>query len=555
MSSNPLRECFAVWEEELCSDIDCEFVLKGIKEGFSIIVPDTTKDIFPACCNNYKSVTDVNVKLKVERQILEEIDLGRYVVCHEKPLIVSALGAVPKAGSDSLRLIHDCSRPAGLGINAYAEPDAVKFNTVDNACSYINRGFYMAKLDLKSAYRYVGIRPSHYALAGLQWTFAGHTIPTYMVDTRLMFGASQAVGIFHRISNALVRMIQSQITVGRVINYLDDFLIVAPTREECQHVMNVSMSLIGRLGFDINYTKVVYPSTQVTFLGIVLDSDTMYMHIPVDKLCEIKGKAANWVKKSKATKRELQSLAGSIAWGAKCIKAMRPILRGIINLYKGLRAPHHHIRLPKVVKADIQYFLHWCDTFNGVSFCASEGSLPVTYCFTDATMLAGAACWENDFLYATWAHDVPALANECIYVKELAAVHLAIQRWSHAWSNHYVILNVDNQGVLWSLRKGLVKNCIANDMVHDILWLAAIHNITLDVRYVASADNVLADTLSRLADHKNVVIAFSYLAQCGVDPFAPNFDLLNHMSTQSFSLLLSRYVAQGAGIRCPDPQI
>ena len=219
MSSNPLRECFAVWEKELYLDIDCEFVLKGIKEGFSIIVPDTTKDIFPACCNNYKSVTDANVKLKVERQILEEIDLGRYVVCHEKPLIVSALGAVPKAGSDSLRLIHDCSRPAGLGINAYAEPDAVKFNTVDNACSYINRGFYMAKLDLKSAYRYVGIRPSHYALAGLQWTFAGHTIPTYMVDTRLMFGASQAVGIFHRISNALVRMIQSQITVGRVINY------------------------------------------------------------------------------------------------------------------------------------------------------------------------------------------------------------------------------------------------------------------------------------------------------------------------------------------------
>ena len=67
-------------------------MLKGIKEGFYIIVSDTIEDISPACCNNYKSVTDANVKLKVERQILEEIDLGRYIVCQEKPLIVSALG-------------------------------------------------------------------------------------------------------------------------------------------------------------------------------------------------------------------------------------------------------------------------------------------------------------------------------------------------------------------------------------------------------------------------------------------------------------------------------
>ena len=249
MSSNALKECLAVWEVELCSDIDYKFVLQGIKEGFSIIVSDSVEGIYPACCNNYKSVTAANVKLKVERQILHEIELGRYVVCHEKPLIVSALGAVPKAGSDSLRLIHDCSRPAGLGINAYADPYAVKFNTVDIACSYISEGFYMAKIDLKSAYRQVGIHPSHYPLAGLQWTFAGHTAPTYMVDTRLMFGASQAVGIFHRISNALVRMIQSQVTVGKVINYLDDFLIVPPTKEECQHVMNVSIDLMCRLGF------------------------------------------------------------------------------------------------------------------------------------------------------------------------------------------------------------------------------------------------------------------------------------------------------------------
>ena len=291
MSSNPLRQCFYVWQNELNSDIDKQFILDGILNGFSIIVNDNVVNVLPAFCGNYKSVLSHNVKSKVEKQIIDEINLNRYVVCLEKPLIVSALGAIPKSGSDELRLIHDCSRPHGGGINTYADPDSFKFNTVDTACDSIKQGYYMAKIDLKSAYRSVGIRPSHYPLTGLQWVFEGHSAPTYLVDTRLMFGASQAVGIFHRLSNALVRMIQSRISGGTVINYLDDFLIIAPTKEECQNILDISLKLILSVGFEINWKKVCYPATQVTFLGIMLDSEKMYMYIPADKLAEIKNKA------------------------------------------------------------------------------------------------------------------------------------------------------------------------------------------------------------------------------------------------------------------------
>ena len=223
----------------LSGDCDEQFLIKGISHGFDIVVSGNISKAKPVICKNYKSVTDVNVRSQVEKQLCSEIAKGHYLITDTKPLIVSALGAIPKPDSDELRLIHDCSRPLGNSVNTFAEPQSFQFNTIDNACSYIRRGYHMAKIDLKAAYRSVGINPEHYTLTGLRWTFQGHDKPTYLVDTRLMFGASQAVEIFHRISNALVRMAQRLMPEARIVNYLDDFLVIAPTHDECTKVMQM----------------------------------------------------------------------------------------------------------------------------------------------------------------------------------------------------------------------------------------------------------------------------------------------------------------------------
>ena len=171
----------------------------------------------------------------------------------------------------------------------------------------------MAKIDLKSVHRSVGIYPSQYLFAGLQWHFEGQSAPTYMVDTRLMFGASQAVGIFHRLSNSIVRMVKRRNIKCEVVNYLDDFLLIASTKHQCQVLMDEVLKLIVSLGFDINKQKLVYPAQVVTFLGIEINSVTLNLAIP------LQSKLSTWMGKKSATKRELQSLAGTIAWGAKCI--------------------------------------------------------------------------------------------------------------------------------------------------------------------------------------------------------------------------------------------
>ena len=328
------------------------------------------------------------------------------------------------------------------------------------------------------------------------------------------------------------------------------FLVIAPTYDSCLAAMYAALQIMMDLGFEINWKKVIYPATKVPFLGIVIDSQRMKASIPPEKLRDIKNKAIVWLDKKKATKRELQSLAGSIAWGAKCVKAIRPVLRGIIDLYKGLKSSHHHVRIPRTVKLDIQYFIQWCETFNGVSFGCDERSLPFTSCYTDASLEMGGGHCKGDFFHVNWDLDLPAVKTECIYVKELAAMYVAVVRWGPRWAGHRVKMYTDNQGALWALRKGLTKNSLANMLVRGILWSAAHFDITLEVDYLPSQENILADALSRLSDPYMYHLSVMEMRNRGiVDKLCLPYFLM-HMSIAALLYLLSRYQDEGTISRC-----
>ena len=145
------------------------------------------------------------------------------VVVKSPPKIVSALGAIPK-DDGAVRLIHDCSRPEGNGLNDYAVLDYdIKYQTVQDACELLDKNGYMAKVDLKSAYRSVPLHPSQYQFTGLQWTFTGEKNPTYMIDTRLPFGARLSPSHFHRLTQAVKRMLEKRHI--KVVIFLDDIYI------------------------------------------------------------------------------------------------------------------------------------------------------------------------------------------------------------------------------------------------------------------------------------------------------------------------------------------
>ena len=151
-------------------------------------------------------------------------------------MIVSGLGAICKT-SGKIHLIHDCSRPEGTAVNDYATADKIRYQTVTDASKLLTKNCFMAKVDLESAYRSVKIHKDDHEAAGLQFKFAGAPEPVYMVDTRLPFGATRAPGTFHRLTQAVRRMMARR-GFRTTIVYLDDWLIIAETEEECRLALN-----------------------------------------------------------------------------------------------------------------------------------------------------------------------------------------------------------------------------------------------------------------------------------------------------------------------------
>ena len=99
--------CLHAWAAELpLDDPKRDYILNGIKDGFHVI--NNTYDGANVWQRNYKSATEPAIRPVVEKQILDELDNGRYIIVNNKPRIISALGAIPKDNDSSLFQSSKC---------------------------------------------------------------------------------------------------------------------------------------------------------------------------------------------------------------------------------------------------------------------------------------------------------------------------------------------------------------------------------------------------------------------------------------------------------------
>ena len=174
-----------LWLAELIGEKDEAFLKDGISHGFKLAPPQSK--FFPTEQDNHKSATNADAKLAVEQAICNEIAEGNYIVTNDRPVIISALGVIPKPDSTEVHLIHDCSRPLGEGLNDYIQTQSFKFQTLDDAIKLLGANRFMAKIDLRHAYRSVPIHPSNFVETGLKWQFSGDSHFNYFDDRREIF--------------------------------------------------------------------------------------------------------------------------------------------------------------------------------------------------------------------------------------------------------------------------------------------------------------------------------------------------------------------------------
>ena len=512
----------SAWEEELKGDIDRKFILNGIKNGFDII--DVAAEPKPVQCDNHKSAQPGSpLYAKATKQILHEIGMGNYEVVSEPPDIISPLGVLEKPDG-GIRLIHDCSMPPGQAVNDYSTEEwHQRFARVDDAAALITEGCFMAKVDIQSAYRHVPISKHSQKVTGLKWQFGSKTV--YLRDTKLCFGSRMAPGIFHRLTQAVKRMLKRK-GLNATVVYLDDIFIKSNSFQECLDALNLVIGLLRKLGFRINWKKVTDPSTKIVFLGIEIDSVNMCLRLPDVKLNQIRADLSLFETRTRVSKKQLQSLAGKLNFCAGVVFGGRVFLRRIIDSINLLKGDNHKMKLSADIRADISWWQSFMSTFNGKSMLLDRQHIQSV--FTDSCTQAAGGIYQGDWFYINWEIDWPFVSHLHINSKEILAAFLAICRWAPCWRNKRIFIHSDNMTAVSAINKGTSRNPFIMKCLRSLFWLSASYNFHVSARFLAGVSNTVADDISRLHEPGRFSRVLPYVNHSSFPP---------HMSEASFSSL------------------
>ncbi len=113
------------------------------------------------------------------------------------------------------------------------------------------------------------------------------------------------------------------------------------------------------------------PATKLIFLGIELDTVSLTMSLPQEKLEHLCTMIQDRESKKSCTKRELLSLIGYLQHACRVIKPGRSFLRRMIDLSAGVRALHHRVRLNAGFRSDLKWWHCFLPLWNGTCPMAS----------------------------------------------------------------------------------------------------------------------------------------------------------------------------------------
>ena len=300
---------------------------------------------------------------KVMKEVREQRYAGPFTEIPFNNYVQSPIGLVPKDGGKDTRLIFHLSYPRGKcssSVNANTPehlcsvtyPD---FNEAIQLCLKAGKGCKIAKSDMKSAFRYLGIKKMHWKFLIMKAKCPLDGKFYYFVDKCLPFGVSISCSHFHRFSNA-VRHIVHYRTSKNLVNYLDDYFFANLLQKLCNDQVREFLNVCELISFPVSLEKTFWATTQLTFLGLLIDTINQCVCIPIDKV----RKAVELItavlerKSRKVTLHQLQKICGFLNFLGRCVIPGRAFTRRLYAYTAGDKLkPHHHIRVNAEMRADL----------------------------------------------------------------------------------------------------------------------------------------------------------------------------------------------------------
>ncbi len=455
---------------------------------------------------NLQSASDNAVA--VDANIEKELQLGRRCKIASPQafpfFFANPLGVVFKRGGSKPRVIHHLSYPRqGDSVNAHVIDLEVRLRALERAINNIRecgKGCYMAKIDIEAAYRCIPVCPADWPLQGMCWK------GSFFFDIVVQFGLASATAIFEYFSSSAEFFAKVLLLIRFLEHYVDDFLLTAKTHGACLSQRDQFLALLRRIGLPYSVEKLEGPVTDIIFLGIKLDSVAMTVSLDAERVRELKQLLAEWMKRTTASRKDLQTLCGLLNFAASVVRSGRTFFSRILDQLRRIPSTANALDQHSIVSTDFHLDIKWWHTFveswNGISLLPPPtNSLPTVTVETDACGTGYGAVCGADWLKGEWTVEELALAKRAKHISmpwlEFRAMVIAAATWGKQWAGQKVLFKCDCKPATEAWLHGSSPDRGLADLIRSLLFLSATLDFHVEIQHVAGTDNCFADWLSR----------------------------------------------------------
>lgn len=403
------------------------------------------------------------------------------------PTVTSRVFLVPKGTPGEFRVVVDLRY-----LNEHQLVPRFKQDGLGAVKEIARKGDWATKVDMKDGFNHLLMKVQHRRFLGFEWE------KRYFRYRCMTFGSSSSPYIFREMMRPALRWMRER--GYRVTVYVDDWLVLGRTKEECANTTTVLLELLRDLGWTVNESKsALTPGQKIEYLGFVLD----FSEQPRLQVAPAKGRTIRkeirrllrvWPGKAVPSRR-LARIAGLVNSLSKAFKwapvFSRPLYR-VIQKCKGWTDFAHW---DQEAAADLAQMLKWLEHSKGELLL---DELPDVVLTTDASPWGWGAAMVRPGRAKASGHWRGEDRLRHINYLELRAVEEALPALRPHFKGQVVLVRTDNTTTMAYLRRRTGRFKELARVARRIHEWAERQGLRLQVEHIPGRLNSLADYLSRL---------------------------------------------------------
>ena len=212
-------------------------------------------------------------------------------------------------------------------LNTHIRLPKLRMFTFDKGYQEFHRNLYATRIDLSNAFWHIGVNPKF-----KQYLAFNFDNIKYWWNV-MPFGLRTAPYLFCKFMNTIIVNIREKFDIV-VYFYMDDVLVVAPSKELCLKYVNIVIEELQKAGLTINFQKsCLEPASSIVFLGVDLNLKGKTMAPSRENVIACIDKVNNFLSPRPKTLLHFQSLVGSLNFAAAYIQCGKLMLSPIFRFY------------------------------------------------------------------------------------------------------------------------------------------------------------------------------------------------------------------------------